>query len=99
MSGAILSPPTVARELSSPASRPRPGPGNHEAKAWYYHRFYDFQPDLNWANPAVREEIKKVMGFWLQLGAAGFRVDAAPFVLEQTVARCQPGAQGLHDPR
>ena len=51
------------------------------AKAWYFHRFYDFQPDLNWGNHAVREEIKKVMGFWLQLGASGFRIDAAPFVL------------------
>jgi maltose alpha-D-glucosyltransferase / alpha-amylase len=52
------------------------------AGAWYFHRFYDFEPDLNWANHEVREEIKKVMGFWLQLGASGFRVDAAPFVLE-----------------
>jgi maltose alpha-D-glucosyltransferase/alpha-amylase len=51
------------------------------AGAWYFHRFYDFQPDLNWANHEVREEIKKVMGFWLQLGASGFRIDAAPFVL------------------
>jgi maltose alpha-D-glucosyltransferase / alpha-amylase len=64
------------------------------AKQWYYHRFYDFQPDLNWSNPAVRAEIKKVMGFWLQLGASGFRIDAAPFVLEQTT----PGiAQGSMD--
>jgi maltose alpha-D-glucosyltransferase/alpha-amylase len=61
-----------------------------EAKAWYYHRFYDFQPDLNWSNPAVREEIKKVMGFWVQLGASGFRIDAAPFVLEQTAAGLDP---------
>ena len=53
-----------------------------EAEAWYYHRFYDFQPDLNWKNPEVRDEIKKVMGFWLQLGASGFRIDGAPFVLE-----------------
>jgi maltose alpha-D-glucosyltransferase/alpha-amylase len=53
------------------------------AGAWYYHRFYDFQPDLNWNNPEVRKEINKVMGFWLQLGASGFRIDAAPFVLEQ----------------
>ena len=57
-----------------------------EAHAWYFHRFYDFQPDLNWANPEVREEIKKVMGFWLQLGASGFRIDAAPFVLMMTKA-------------
>jgi maltose alpha-D-glucosyltransferase / alpha-amylase len=52
-----------------------------QARAWYFHRFYDFQPDLNWSNPAVRAEIKKVMGFWLQLGVSGFRIDAAPFVL------------------
>ena len=35
------------------------------AKAYYFHRFYSYQPDLNTANPAVREEIKKIMGFWL----------------------------------
>jgi maltose alpha-D-glucosyltransferase / alpha-amylase len=51
------------------------------AKAYYFHRFYSYQPDLNTANPAVREEIKKIMGFWLALGVSGFRVDAAPFVI------------------
>ena len=60
------------------------------AKQWYYHRFYDFQPDLNWANPEVRAEIKRVMTFWLQLGASGFRIDAAPFVLEQTLPGIEP---------
>jgi len=54
------------------------------AKAWYYHRFYDFQPDLNMENPAVRAEVLKIMGFWLQLGVAGFRMDAVPFVIEMT---------------
>jgi maltose alpha-D-glucosyltransferase / alpha-amylase len=63
---------------------------DEEAGAWYYHRFFDFQPDLNWRNPEVRAEIKKVMGFWLQMGAAGFRIDAAPFVLEQVEAGCDP---------
>jgi maltose alpha-D-glucosyltransferase / alpha-amylase len=52
------------------------------AGAWYFHRFYHFQPDLNLANPAVREEIRKVMGFWLELGVSGFRVDAAPFLVD-----------------
>jgi maltose alpha-D-glucosyltransferase/alpha-amylase len=61
-----------------------------KAEAWYFHRFYDFQPDLNWANPAVRDEIGKVMGFWQQLGASGFRVDAAPFVLEQVTPDVDP---------
>jgi maltose alpha-D-glucosyltransferase/alpha-amylase len=57
---------------------------NRKAKAWYYHRFYDFQPDLDIANPAVREEIKKIVAFWLQLGVDGFRIDAAPFIIELT---------------
>jgi maltose alpha-D-glucosyltransferase/alpha-amylase len=51
------------------------------AKAWYFHRFYDFQPDLNTANPAVQAEILKIMGFWIQLGVSGFRMDAVPFVI------------------
>ena len=51
------------------------------AKAWYFHRFYDFQPDLNTANPQVQAEILKIMGFWLQLGVSGFRMDAVPFVI------------------
>ncbi len=52
------------------------------AKAYYFHRFYDFQPDLNTSNPAVQAEIRKIMGFWLQLGVAGFRMDAIPFVIQ-----------------
>jgi maltose alpha-D-glucosyltransferase/alpha-amylase len=51
------------------------------AKAWYFHRFYEFQPDLNTANPHVQAEILKIMGFWLQLGVSGFRMDAVPFVI------------------
>jgi maltose alpha-D-glucosyltransferase / alpha-amylase len=52
-----------------------------KAKAWYFHRFYDFQPDLNTAHPEVQAEILKIMGFWIQLGVAGFRMDAVPFVI------------------
>jgi maltose alpha-D-glucosyltransferase/alpha-amylase len=55
---------------------------DREARAYFYHRFYDFQPDLNIENPAVQEEIRKIMGCWLQLGVAGFRVDAVPFIIE-----------------
>ena len=51
------------------------------AKAYYFHRFYDFQPDLNTSNPDVQAEILKIMGFWLQLGVSGFRMDAVPFVI------------------
>jgi len=53
------------------------------AKAWYFHRFYDFQPDLNTSHPEVQAEILKIMGFWIQLGVSGFRMDAAPFVISE----------------
>lgn len=56
---------------------------DQRAKAWYMHRFYKFQPDLNVTNPKVRAEILKIMGFWLALGVSGFRVDAVPFLIEQ----------------
>ncbi len=51
------------------------------ARQWYFHRFYDFQPDLNTSNPEVQAEILKIMGFWIQLGVSGFRMDAVPFVI------------------
>jgi maltose alpha-D-glucosyltransferase/alpha-amylase len=52
------------------------------AAAWYFHRFYDFEPSLNHANPHVQREVLKIIGYWLQLGVSGFRMDAAPFVIE-----------------
>src|SRR5687768_5132963 len=52
------------------------------AQAWYMHRFYKHQADLNIANPEVREELDRVMGYWLELGVSGFRVDAVPFLIE-----------------
>jgi maltose alpha-D-glucosyltransferase/alpha-amylase len=51
------------------------------ARSYYFHRFYDFQPDLNTAHAEVQAEILKIMGFWLQLGVDGFRMDAVPFVI------------------
>jgi maltose alpha-D-glucosyltransferase / alpha-amylase len=53
------------------------------ARAWYFHRFYDFQPDLNTSHPEVQAEILKIMGFWIQLGVSGFRMDAVPFVIAE----------------
>jgi trehalose synthase len=52
------------------------------AAKWFLHRFYSHMPDLNIANPRVRDEISKIVGYWLELGMSGFRVDAAPFVIE-----------------
>ncbi|MCS7480557.1 alpha-amylase family protein [Umezawaea endophytica] len=62
---------------------------------YYLHRFYRHQPDLNVANPEVRDEIARVMGFWMELGLSGFRVDAVPFLLETDG---QPDAVNLPDP-
>ena len=47
------------------------------AGAWFHHRFYDFEPDLDIGFPAVRQEIRKIVSFWQRLGVSGFRVDAA----------------------
>ncbi len=58
-----------------------------KARAYYFHRFYDFQPDLNTANPDVQAEILKIMGFWLELGVDGFRMDAVPFVIAKKGAK------------
>jgi len=52
-----------------------------EAEAYYFHRFYEFQPDLNTSNPEVQAELLKVMGFWIELGVSGFRMDAVPFII------------------
>jgi trehalose synthase len=62
---------------------------------YYLHRFYTEQPDLNVANPDVRDEIARIMGFWTALGLSGFRVDAVPFLLETAG---QDDAKGLPDP-
>jgi maltose alpha-D-glucosyltransferase/alpha-amylase len=56
-----------------------------KSKAYYFHRFYEFQPDLNMDVPAVRTEVRRVLGYWLELGVAGFRVDAVPFLIESKV--------------
>ena len=57
---------------------------DRKAKKWYLHRFYSHQPDLNVANPLVRDEIAQIVGYWLEQGLAGFRVDAVPFLIEPT---------------
>jgi maltose alpha-D-glucosyltransferase/alpha-amylase len=54
---------------------------DEKAKQYYFHRFYEHQADLNTWNPAVRDELSKIMGFWLQLGISGFRLDAVPFLI------------------
>jgi maltose alpha-D-glucosyltransferase / alpha-amylase len=60
------------------------------ARKYYFHRFYEDQPDLNTQLKAVREEINRIMGFWLELGISGFRLDAVPFLIERKGAGVEP---------
>jgi maltose alpha-D-glucosyltransferase/alpha-amylase len=59
------------------------------SKAYYWHRFFSHQPDLNFDNPAVREEMWNVMKFWLDMGVDGFRVDAVPYLIEREGTSCE----------
>lgn len=56
---------------------------DEEAKAFYWHRFYSHQPDLNFDNPRVMREVLSVMRFWLDLGVDGLRLDAVPYLIER----------------
>jgi maltose alpha-D-glucosyltransferase/alpha-amylase len=59
------------------------------SKSYYWHRFFSHQPDLNYDNPAVREEMWNVMKFWLELGVDGFRLDAVPYLVEREGTNCE----------
>jgi len=59
------------------------------SKSYYWHRFFSHQPDLNFDNPAVREEIWNVMKFWLEMGVDGFRLDAVPYLVEREGTSCE----------
>jgi maltose alpha-D-glucosyltransferase / alpha-amylase len=59
------------------------------ANAYYWHRFYSHQPDLNFENPRVREAIKKALDFWLDMGVDGLRLDAIPYLFEREGTNCE----------
>ena len=59
------------------------------AKAYYWHRFYSHQPDLNFDNPAVHELVEQVCDFWLSLGVDGLRLDAIPYLYEREGTNCE----------
>src|SRR5258707_745097 len=59
------------------------------AKAYYWHRFYTHQPDLNFDNPAVHEAVEKVCDFWLGMSVDGLRLDAVPYLYEREGTNCE----------
>ena len=59
------------------------------SKQYYWHRFFSHQPDLNWDNPQVREEMWSVMKFWLDMGVDAFRLDAVPYLVEREGTNCE----------
>ena len=54
-----------------------------EAKAYFWHRFFSHQPDLNFENPKVQQEVFKILDYWLKMGVDGFRLDAIPYLFEE----------------
>jgi maltose alpha-D-glucosyltransferase/alpha-amylase len=59
------------------------------AGAYYWHRFFSHQPDLNFANPRVRDAVMRTMDFWLELGVDGLRLDAIPYLYEREGTNCE----------
>ena len=59
------------------------------SKQYYWHRFFSHQPDLNYDNPQVREEMWDIMKFWLQMGVDAFRLDAVPYLVEREGTNCE----------
>ncbi len=62
---------------------------DEEAKAYYWHRFYSHQPDLNYDNPNVQKEIFRIANFWFSLGVDGMRLDAVPYLFEREGTNCE----------
>ena len=59
------------------------------SRSYYWHRFFSHQPDLNFDNPEVREEVFEIIRFWRELGVDGFRVDAVPYLVEREGTSCE----------
>ena len=87
-------PPNASEGVIFPGKQESIWSYDRAARRWYMHRFYPHQPDLNINNPLVRTEIHKVIGFWLELGLSGFRIDAVPFLIEQA----DPDNPAVRDP-
>jgi maltose alpha-D-glucosyltransferase/alpha-amylase len=88
-------PPDAAEGVVFPDQENSTWEYDRKTKQYYFHQFYKHQPDLNVANPEVRDEIARIMGYWMELGLSGFRVDAVPFLLD---TKRQQDKVGLPDP-
>lgn len=75
-------PPIDPAELIFPNAEDSIWEYDKQSGAYYLHHFYKEQPDLNISNPVVRDEIRKIIHFWLELGVSGFRVDAVPYFVK-----------------
>jgi maltose alpha-D-glucosyltransferase/alpha-amylase len=94
-------PPDYNKGMVFPGVQKETWTRDEVAGEYYFHRFYRFQPDLNTENPDVRTEIQRIMGFWLQLGVCGFRMDAVPFLISRKGAhvRAHKDYELLHQMR
>jgi trehalose synthase len=88
-------PPDAAEGVVFPDQETSTWEYDRKTEQYYFHQFYKHQPDLNVANPEVRDEIARIMGYWMELGLSGFRVDAVPFLLD---TKRQQDKVGLPDP-
>lgn len=86
-------PPDAEQGMAFPGVQRTTWTFDEAASEYYFHRFYDHQPDLNTGNPAVRAEIARIIKTWVQLGVCGFRLDALPFVITSK----GPGSTGFGD--
>ncbi len=59
------------------------------AQAYYWHRFFSHQPDLNYDNPLVMEEVLKILSYWLDMGVDALRLDAIPYIVEREGTNCE----------
>jgi maltose alpha-D-glucosyltransferase / alpha-amylase len=79
-------------EVAFPGEQKSTWTYDDSARQWYMHRYFDYMPDLNITDPDVLDEMHKILGFWLELGISGFRVDSLQFMIETigTNAKDQP---------
>jgi trehalose synthase len=90
-------PANASKQVAFPGAEDSVWELDRKSGEYFRHQFYKHQPDLNITNPRVREEIAKVLSFWLELGVAGFRVDAVPYLVTGAHRRTPKETAELHE--